>query len=99
VGMNFDIGHSFCVGDEPAETIPRVKDWVRHVHLEDIAATRVHHHLVPGDGAIDFAATLRALRGVGYDGWVTIELYPFVHDPAGAPRRGLAHIQGVLTPL
>src|SRR5438034_4635727 len=37
IGMNFDVGHSFCVGDDPAETIPRVKDWIRHVHLEDIA--------------------------------------------------------------
>jgi len=99
VGMNFDIGHSFCVGDEPATTIPRVKDWIRHVHLEDIAATRVHHHLVPGDGAIDFAATLRALQGIGYGGWVTIELYPYVDDPDEAARRGLNHITGILKSL
>src|SRR5262249_30750663 len=71
LAMTFDIGHAFCVGDEPATTIPRVKDWIRHVHLEDIAATRVHHHLVPGDGAIDFATTLRALQDIGYNGWVT----------------------------
>jgi sugar phosphate isomerase/epimerase len=96
VGMNFDIGHAFCVGDEPATTIPRVKDWIRHVHLEDIAATRVHHHLVPGDGAIDFAATLRALQEIGYGGWVTIELYPYVDDPDEAARRGLAHITAIL---
>src|SRR6516162_8787924 len=81
VGMNFDIGHAYCVGDDPATTIPRVKDHIRHFHLEDIAATRVHHHLVPGDGAIDFAAALRAIRGIGYDGWVTIELYPYIDDP------------------
>ena len=29
-----------------------------HYHFEDIAATRVHHHLVPGRGAIDFAAAV-----------------------------------------
>jgi sugar phosphate isomerase/epimerase len=99
VGLNFDIGHSYCVGDDPAETIPRVAPWIRHVHLEDIAATRVHHHLVPGDGAIDFAATLRALSASGYDGWITIELYPFVSDPDEAARRGLAHITGILSSL
>src|SRR2546421_11263448 len=80
VGLSFDIGHSYCVGDDPAETILRVAPWIRHVHLEDIAATRVHHHLVPGDGAIDLRATLRALKAVGYGGWGTIELYPFVSD-------------------
>ena len=67
VGMNFDIGHSYCVGDDPAPTIKRVAKYIRHFHLEDIAATRVHHHLVPGEGAIDFAGTLQAIRATGYD--------------------------------
>ena len=49
-----------------------------HYHFEDIAATRVHQHLVPGRGAIDFAATLRAIRATGYDGWLTVELYPYI---------------------
>ena len=99
VGLNFDIGHAFCVGDDPAATIPRVKDYIRHFHLEDIAATRVHHHLVPGEGAIDFAATFRAIRQIGYDGWVTIELYPYVEDPDDAARRAGQHIQQILASL
>jgi sugar phosphate isomerase/epimerase len=49
VGLNFDIGHAYCVGDEPAPTIRRLAKHIRHFHLEDIAATRVHHHLIPGD--------------------------------------------------
>src|SRR5947199_981832 len=64
VGLNFDIGHSYCVGDEPAPTVQRLAPYIRHFHLEDIAATRVHHHLVPGEGAIDFAATLEAIRAI-----------------------------------
>jgi sugar phosphate isomerase/epimerase len=99
VGLNFDIGHAFCVGDEPATVIPRVAQYIRHVHLEDIAATRVHHHLIPGEGVIDFVSTLRALRDIGYDGWVTIELYPYVDDPDEAARRARRHIQEVLARL
>jgi sugar phosphate isomerase/epimerase len=86
VGLNFDIGHMYCVKDDPAPTVHRLKKWIRHVHLEDIAATRVHHHLVPGEGAIDFKATLQALQDIGYQGWVTIELYPYIDDPDGAAR-------------
>jgi sugar phosphate isomerase/epimerase len=86
VGLNFDIGHFFCVKDEPAPTVRKLAKYIRHVHLEDIAATRVHHHLVPGEGVIDFAGTIDALREVGYDGWVTIELYPYVDDPDSAAR-------------
>jgi sugar phosphate isomerase/epimerase len=96
VGLNFDIGHAYCVNDEPAETIPRVAKYIRHFHLEDIAATRVHHHLVPGEGAIDFAATLRAIRALDYQGWVTIELYPYVDDPDQAARTALARVQEIL---
>jgi sugar phosphate isomerase/epimerase len=86
VGLNFDIGHFYCVKDEPAPTVRRLARHIRHVHLEDIAATRVHHHLVPGDGVIDFASTLEALRDVGYAGWITVELYPYIKDPDVAAR-------------
>src|SRR5438067_2800889 len=96
VGLNFDIGHAYCVGDEPAETIPRVARYIRHFHLEDIAATRVHHHLVPGEGAIDFASCLRAIQAMKYDGWVTIELYPYIDDPDQAARTALRRVQDIL---
>jgi sugar phosphate isomerase/epimerase len=86
LGLNFDIGHSFCVKDDPPATIRRLGHLIRHVHLEDIAATRVHHHLIPGEGVIDFAATLGALKEVGYDGWVTIELYTCHENPDHAAK-------------
>jgi sugar phosphate isomerase/epimerase len=96
VGLNFDIGHSYCVGDEPAPTILRLAPYIRHFHLEDIAATRVHHHLVPGEGAIDFAGTFQAIRQIGYDGWVTIELYPYVDNPDDAARTALQRVTAIL---
>jgi sugar phosphate isomerase/epimerase len=99
LGMNFDVGHAYCVGDDPATAIPRVAKYVRHFHLEDIAPTRVHHHLIPGEGAIDFAAALRAIRGIGYDGWVTIELYPYVEDPDQAARLALQRITEIASRL
>jgi sugar phosphate isomerase/epimerase len=99
LGLNFDIGHFYCVGDDPATTVPRLAAYTRHYHLEDIAATRVHHHLVPGEGAIDFAATLRAIQATGYNGWVTIELYPYVDDPDAAARTAFERISRTLATL
>ena len=95
VGLNFDIGHFYCVGDDPAATVPRLARYIRHFHLEDIAATRVHHHLVPGEGAIDFAATFRAIRSIDYTGWITVELYPYVDDPDAAARTALERITAI----
>lgn len=86
LGLNFDIGHFFCVKDDPAATVHKLAPLIRHVHLEDIAATRVHHHLIPGEGVIDFAATLKALDEVGYQDWVTIELYTCHENPDAAAK-------------
>jgi sugar phosphate isomerase/epimerase len=99
VGLNFDIGHFYCVNDDPAATVPRLAKYTRHYHLEDIAATRVHHHLVPGEGAIDFAATLQAIRATGYDDWITIELYPYVDDPDPAARTAYDRVAKLLAAL
>ncbi len=77
LGLNFDVGHFFCVGVDPAAAVRRLARHIRHVHLEDIAPSREHRHLVPGRGAIAFEPVLQALRDVGYKGWITVELYPY----------------------
>ena len=87
VGLNFDIGHAYCVGEDPQDWVAQMASHTRHYHFEDIAATRVHQHLVPGRGAIDFAATIAAIQTTGYDGWLTVELYPYIDDPDAAARQ------------
>jgi sugar phosphate isomerase/epimerase len=97
IGMNFDVGHSYCVGDDPATTIPRVARYIKHFHLEDIAATRIHQHLIPGEGAIDFASTLRAIRALNYKGWITVELYPYAENPDEAAGLAYRRVSELLT--
>lgn len=87
IGLNFDVGHAYCVSEDIPRAIAKLGGHIRHYHLEDIAATRVHHHLVPGTGAIDFNEVLNAIRQTGYDGWLTVELYPFQDDPDAAARQ------------
>jgi sugar phosphate isomerase/epimerase len=74
------------VGEDPQDWVVKMSGHTVHYHLEDIAATRVHQHLVPGRGAIDFDATLAAIQRTGYDGWLTVELYPYLDDPDAAAR-------------
>ncbi|QDV33789.1 sugar phosphate isomerase/epimerase family protein [Tautonia plasticadhaerens] len=95
LGLNFDVGHAYCMAEDLPTQIAKLAPLTRHYHVEDIAETRVHHHLVPGTGAIDFPGVVDAIRQTGYDGWVTVELYPFVDDPDDAARGAL----GLLRPL
>jgi sugar phosphate isomerase/epimerase len=92
MGLNYDVGHMYCVSEPLARTIEELAPQIDHIHVEDIAATRVHHHLVPGDGAIDFPEVFLALSDVGYAGWITVELYPFIDDPDTAGRRAREHL-------
>ncbi len=96
IGLNFDIGHAYCVGEDPQDWIAKMQSHTRHYHLEDIAATRVHQHLVPGHGAIDFPATLVAIRQTGYTGWLTVELYPYIDDPDAAAREAREFLRNIL---
>lgn len=93
VGLNFDVGHAYCVGEDPQDWVAPMAAHTVHYHLEDIAPTRVHQHMVPGHGAIDFAATLREIEKTGYDGWLTVELYPYGADPDSAAREARDYLQ------
>jgi sugar phosphate isomerase/epimerase len=94
--MNCDIGHLFCVGDEPADVFRRLAEHVAHVHLEDIGKNRVHQHLTPGKGVIDFPAVFKALDDIRYDGWVTVELYPYETTAAGVAKAAWEHLGAML---
>lgn len=92
VGLNFDVGHAYCVGEDPQHWVEKMAAQTKHYHFEDIAATRVHQHLIPGHGAIDFDATLQAIERTGYDGWVTVELYPYIGNPDDAAREARQYL-------
>jgi sugar phosphate isomerase/epimerase len=96
VGLNFDIGHAFCIGEDPQAWVAPMQEHTAHYHLEDIAATRVHQHLIPGEGAIDFSATLAAIRQTGYTGWLTVELYPYIDDPDEAAKAARDYLLSVI---
>jgi len=89
------VGHAWCAGDDPAESVRLLAPYLKHLHLEDIKDRR-HYHLIPGEGGeIDFAAIRRALDEVGYQGAAAVELYTY----ADAPDRAAAEAYKALAPL
>ncbi|MHB1155302.1 MAG: sugar phosphate isomerase/epimerase family protein [Phycisphaerales bacterium] len=96
VMMNCDTGHHFCVREDPAGVIRDYADVITHVHLEDISAERVHQHLVPGDGVMDFPAIFKALDDINFRGFVTVELYPYTSTAEQVARRAYDHLKKLL---
>jgi sugar phosphate isomerase/epimerase len=93
VGCNFDAGHLFCVGEDPAAQVDRLAPYTQHYHLEDIPADRSHEHTQLGDGAMDVDAFLAAVADTDYDGYVTVELYPYQATAAETAREAMAYLR------
>ena len=93
IGVNFDIGHFFCAGEDPRVAFEELFEWIGHVHLEDIAPDRVHNHLILGQGAIQFTEIFQTMLRLGYQGDVSLELYPYVDAPEEAGRESLNYLR------
>jgi sugar phosphate isomerase/epimerase len=96
VGLNFDIGHFYCVNEDPATLVHELSDYVAHFHLADIASDRVHNHLIPGRGSIDFRPVFDAMDDIGYGGFVTVELYPYQENPVQAAMEAYDHLCNII---
>ena len=91
--MNCDLGHFYCVEEDPAKVVRDCAPWIAHVHLEDIKENRVHQHRIPGEGAMDWPAIFASLRAIDYRGWITVELYPYETTAQYAARKAWHYLQ------
>ncbi|MGH7710942.1 MAG: sugar phosphate isomerase/epimerase family protein [Gemmatimonadaceae bacterium] len=67
-GIHLDAGGLKLSGEDPNDAVQRALPWLRHVHASE-------PHLVPfGVGGAQHALLADALREVGYDGWVSVEM-------------------------
>jgi sugar phosphate isomerase/epimerase len=92
LGLNFDIGHFFCASEDVCEAFQELLPWTSHVHIEDIANTRRHYHLIPGLGDIDFQRILATIAQTGYEGDISLELYTYADRPVEAGQQSLHHL-------
>ena len=78
VALNFDPANMILYNnDEPVEALKLLAPWVRHIHAKDAVRTKVNGEWgaeVPwGDGEVNTAAFLGALKEVGFNGALAIE--------------------------
>jgi sugar phosphate isomerase/epimerase len=66
LGICMDVGHAHIM-DDVGDAIECCSGHIVTTHLHD-NRKRTDDHLVPGEGTIDWPATLMSLQKVGYDG-------------------------------
>lgn len=62
---------------------------ISHVHLND------PNRRGPGEGDLDFAPILGALRTLGYDGWVGVEPFRYIPDGPACAARAAGYLRGM----
>ncbi|TVP41679.1 sugar phosphate isomerase/epimerase family protein [Candidatus Nitrosocosmicus arcticus] len=92
--LNFDIGHFYCVNEDPSMLVLKLEEYIEHFHMADIK-NRKHYHLIPGHGSIDFKKVLATMDKIGYDGYVTVELYPYKTNPVEAASISMKYLNSI----
>jgi len=97
VGVNLYVGHMYMGANRRVPDafggigalIRHLGDSLVHLHLHDVVGETDHCEI--GTGMVDYSEIVRALRSIGYDRGMTLELNPDRVSPAGI-RRSLAYV-------
>jgi sugar phosphate isomerase/epimerase len=95
IGLNFDIGHFVCVNEDPSQLVFDLENYIQHFHLADIK-NRIHNHLIPGLGSINFKKVINSIKEIGFDGFITVELYPYKDNPSQAASKSFTYLNEIL---
>jgi len=79
--LTLDVGHANLDSstNKSFEIVERLGKMIRHVHLHDNSGgySKNHDlHLPIGDGLVDFIGVMKSLRGIDYEGTITLEVKP-----------------------
>jgi protein FrlC len=91
LGANLDIGHSQVIGESIPYEVEMLRGRIWNVHVEDIPG-RKHYHMIPGEGTLDWKALKNSLHRIGYDRFLTVELYTHTEHPQYAAEKSYAFL-------
>ncbi len=104
VGVTIDTGHSLVAGENLAEAAVILSDYgskLFHMHFNDNYRSWDDDMIVGSVHFAEFVELLFWLKELGYDGWYSMDQYPYREDAQGALRGSVEFLMGVdalLTP-
>jgi inosose dehydratase len=89
-----DTGHLQLGGRDPVELVRADRDRIAYVHIKDLDESG---GFVPlGQGVLDAAGVIGALRDDDFQGWLTVETDGWEGDPSAGARTSRAHLETLL---
>lgn len=96
LGVIFDTGHAFVMGEDTAAAIDSLGDRLFHLHVSDNDGKR-NQNLIPGQGNYDFLALINALRLTLFDGFLTAQLgWDYITDPDPAAIEAQDYLENLI---
>jgi fructoselysine 3-epimerase len=97
LGVCLDTGHAHINGEDLAHVVGLLGGVPLHIHIDDNKGDN-DAHLIPGEGGIDYAPFVRALREILYRGFVSAELgFQYTLEPDAAVQKSRAVLSEMLT--
>lgn len=96
LGIYLDVGNSTSGGMDPAVEIRAAGDRAVLTHVKDWNPNNPSERRL-GAGGVDFERSFAALREIGYDGYLLVELPPDPNDPDAVARHSVQFLQEALS--
>ncbi|MBS7644873.1 MAG: sugar phosphate isomerase/epimerase family protein [Candidatus Bathyarchaeia archaeon] len=95
VGVTIDIGHAFNAYENPAESLILARKWNRlfHIHMNDNFREWDDDMIVGSQNFWDYIEFFYYLKEVGYDGWLSLDVYPYRDDPVSVCSQSIANLK------
>ena len=90
IGVTIDTFHANIEEKDPIAAIRTCADYMVHVHISE------NDRSTPGAGNLPWAETFDTLKETGYQGWITVELYPYIDDPDEAGLEAKQYLERTL---
>ena len=98
IGVTLDVGHAFNAGENPAEiaSVLMYQEKLYHLHLND------NYKIADDDmpvGSVHWPQYIELfywLNKLGYDGWYSLDMYPYRDDPSDACEASISFINGAM---
>ena len=100
LGANYDPANFVAMGADPIEEGRIIAPYMVHCHLKDVVYLSTLHHegyesVEMGAGVVDYAAVIRLLHEIDYQGFLSLE-YEGGADPVRGTRDGLANLRRLM---